>query len=171
MIDTSFEKIVRERYREKCANCGCDEPERLSVAWIVPIGRGGEKVIDNAVLLCKTCELSKDIDKKDNKRPFDLFISRSMHERLQELKNIYTATGMTAVVRYIVQKFLDNPDKFEDLSLYQDGNIPEVRLHVWIDESKYDEFREALRERGMTVAEAIKGLILKFDTDLTEVAR
>lgn len=48
---------VYQRFKSKCFNCGCSE--RLQIDHNYPLSRGYGLRLDNAVLLCRSCNASK----------------------------------------------------------------------------------------------------------------
>lgn len=46
---------VREKYKNRCANCPADDDAVLDVHHIVPRGQGGSNLMSNQVVLCRKC--------------------------------------------------------------------------------------------------------------------
>jgi CRISPR/Cas system Type II protein with McrA/HNH and RuvC-like nuclease domain len=52
------QKLVKEA-SDICSYCGCHDRQELQWEHIIPKSRGGPDTIDNMVLCCKKCNLSK----------------------------------------------------------------------------------------------------------------
>lgn len=57
-IPTHVRKAVRERDGERCVYCG-DEAGPFHLDHVVPYSRGGDHEVDNLVVACATCNVSK----------------------------------------------------------------------------------------------------------------
>jgi hypothetical protein len=160
-----WERLVWQRYRNQCANCG--SKERLAVRMVVPPEAGGQKADYNGILLCRSCEMAADAVKKGKKdtdqRLVNFWMSRALYERINT--GIDTRLGfssMGSLIRYMVERYVLDPDRFEDLELYQDADN-EVKVHIWIDKELYFKFKAQIDQRNMTVTDAIKALVICFE--------
>ena len=59
-------KNVKERFGNKCFNCG--KESSLCLDHFYPLSKGFSLTEDNCILLCRSCNSSK-----SNKHPFDFF--------------------------------------------------------------------------------------------------
>jgi 5-methylcytosine-specific restriction endonuclease McrA len=50
-------KKLLEKYNFKCAWCGCDE--NLTIDHIKPVSAGGDDLVSNLQILCKSCNSKK----------------------------------------------------------------------------------------------------------------
>jgi hypothetical protein len=99
---------------------------------------------------------------EDKKRPINLWVSRGFHERLlASLEAPHGFKSMSSLIRYLIEFYNADEDQFDDLEQYQDAGS-EVKINVWVGRAAYTEFRERLRRRGLTVTDAIKGLVSMY---------
>ena len=57
-----YEKILKElmpRYNFRCAHCGTAEQAKLTIDHIVPVSKGGQDLLSNLQILCKSCNSKK----------------------------------------------------------------------------------------------------------------
>jgi hypothetical protein len=66
--------------------------------------------------------------------------------------------SMSALVRYLMAKFVEDGDRFDDLLPYQDSGR-DVKVNVWVGRGTYAQFKEIVVGRRLTVTDAIKALI------------
>jgi hypothetical protein len=101
-----------------------------------------------------------------DRRLVNFWISRAMHKRIDEA--VKTRDGFVSLghlIRYMMAKFVTDPDRFDDLANYQEAGKPEVKVNIWADSAVYGTFKTLVQQRKMTVTEAIKALIMVFDTE------
>ena len=158
---------VRERSRNRCSNCG--STDKLRVRMIVPEKAGGQFVESNGVLLCRVCEMAADSvpdgSKGSDRRLVNFWVSRRFHERIMEAiasRNGFRSVG--SLVRYLMSRYIDDEKRFDDLEQYQDSGS-EVKLNVWVDRDRYDQFQAMLQNRGITVTDALKSLIRMYELE------
>lgn len=171
--EPSFEKQVTARFKDLCSNCG--GVDHLRVKMVVPIESGGEKVVTNATLLCRPCSMAFDAaksGKRNDKKSCNFWVSQELNSRLSNgLKTRNGFTSMGQMVRYLIGCYVEDPGRFDDLSLYQDSRTADVKLNVWVDSDRYDEFKKIVGERGQTITDTLKGLIRMFECGAEALTR
>lgn len=158
----------------KCSNCGSDH--RLKVRMIVPEEAGGERVVSNGTLLCRTCELAREISLKipqpasgEHTRPINFFVSQELHGKLQNgLATDYGFRSVSALIRFLMSKFVRDSDEFDDLAMYQDGGS-DVKVNVWVGRDVYASFKALTDKQGVTVTETLKGLIRMYESEARRI--
>lgn len=169
----SFDQLIRDKYRNRCLNCGSDH--KLKVKLVVPLEAGGRKIESNGILVCRACEMSSEtiaplVGTQGERRMINFWVSRRIHDRMTN--GMATSRGirsMSSLVRYLMVSFVDDVARFDDLEQYQqDGDQSDVKVNVWVPKDQYKTFHRLVNERGLTVTDAIKGLIQMFDTEVTE---
>jgi hypothetical protein len=167
-IPGDWERLVYQRYKNRCANCG--NPERIRVVMVVPPEAGGQPIDSNGVLLCRSCEMATDAVKKgktaSDQRLVNFWVSRKFFDTLHSNLTGYRADrsgfrSMGALIRYMIAKYVEDESRFDDLSLFQDEGA-DAKINVWVGKDQYGVFKALLDKRGMTVTDAIKGLILAY---------
>ena len=155
-----WERAVREVHRNKCASCGGED--RLQAQLIVSTGK---KSVENGVLLGRACSLAargREAPSED-RRPVNLLVSRSLHERL--LSGQHGFTSVSAFVRHLMTCFAEDSSRYDDVGLYQDCGS-EIKVNVWIDTKLYESFKKAVNAAGLTVTDAVKGLVLMHEAEI-----
>jgi hypothetical protein len=167
MTRADWEKVVLETHRNKCANCGSDSHVRAKM--IVPLETGGTLSLSNGTVLCRACDMATDTRHKEkkgeNRRPIDFWISRKLHSNVThtiETRNGFN--GMGQLVRFVMSKYVVQTDRFEDLEMFQDEGT-DVKINVWVPEDTYGTFKALVNERGMTVTDAVKALLLMYQAE------
>jgi hypothetical protein len=69
---------------------------------------------------------------------------------------------MGALIRSLIEMYVENEDRFDDLEQYQD-NGSDIKINIWIDIDVYSQFKEKVNARNMTVTDAIKSLVTVFE--------
>lgn len=157
-----------------CSNCG--SKERLKVRMIVPREAGGKEAVSNGILLCRTCELAREISMKvpqpasgERTRPINFFVSKDLHRKLKNgLAADYGFRSVSALVRYLMSKYVRDAEQFDDLKWYQQGGS-DVKVNVWVDRDMYDRFREITTRSGVTVTETLRGLIRMYEAEARRI--
>jgi len=159
-----WERKVRERFRFRCGNCGGSD--RLKVRMAVPEEAGGKLVSSNGLLLCRPCEMAAETRGRsdEDRRPINFWVSRSLYDRLQNgLRTRAKFPSIGALIRYLMGKYVEDESRFDDLPQYiEEGS--DVKVNCWVDRGTYASFKERLDARGMTVTDAVKALIVCFET-------
>jgi hypothetical protein len=136
---------------------------------VIPLEAGGQYVVSNGIVLCRTCEIVAGVvgaGKPLKRRPIDFHMSRRAYDTLQQYvgEGFGLFSSANALIRYMVSKFVRDPSQFDDLGQYQDVGAAEVKFNVWINEDIYRTFKAILDERRYTVTDALKGLIFMYDS-------
>jgi len=156
----------------RCSNCG--STERLEVRMIVPKESGGQEVVSNGTLLCRTCELARELSHKpavsgERTRPINFFVSKTLHEKLKNgLASDYGFKSVSALVRFLMTKFVTHPSRFDDLAMYQESGS-DVKVNVWVDREMYDRFKAITDRDGVTVTDTLKGLIRMYESEAKRI--
>ena len=170
----SWATRVLEACGGQCSNCG--STHRLKVRMIVPKDAGGQEVVSNGTLLCRTCELAREINTKrpqpasgEHSRPINFFVSHGLHEKLQNgLASDNGFRSVSALVRYLMAKFVTDSDEFDDLSMYQDSGS-DVKVNVWVGRDIYARFKAITDKNGTTVTDTLKGLIRMYEAEARRI--
>lgn len=171
-LEADWRRDILSKYGGRCANCGSQD--RVRPKLIVPIQAGGQYKLSNGVLLCRVCDMTSAArskgsgDSEENRRAVTISVSRGFHEGFRDALETRNGFGsMSAVARFMVSTFIQDPSRFDDLENYQDEG-QDTRLNLWIGLASYTTFRSIIAKRGLTVTEALKALILMYQdqTDL-----
>lgn len=171
----SWTSRVWEACGGKCSNCG--STHRLKVEMIVPKVAGGQEVVSNGTLLCRTCELAREIGSKvsspasgGHTRPINFFVSQDLHGKLKNgLGAEYGFRSVSSLIRFLMSQFVADANRFDDLALYQDGGS-DVKVNVWVGRDMYDTFKAITDRNGMTVTDTLKGLIRMYESETRRLA-
>ena len=158
----------------KCANCGSDH--KVSPRLIVPEDVGGRRTLSNSVVLCRACELAsgalpKRVGSGEN-RLVTVWVSSALYEGLHRRVQAGHAKSIGALVRYLMQKYTEAHDRFDDLPMQE--AVGSVRLNIWVDSEEYRVFKAKVNEYGLSVTDAIKAMCRLYDAEavpLIEAAR
>jgi len=169
-VEKSWEKQVREQYRDRCAGCG--SADKLKPRLIVPEEAGGRQTVANGVLLCRSCEMaSESVDRSStsDQRLVNFWVSHRLFERIKWSIDHYQAfTSMGGLVRYLMSKYVSDPSRFdEDLMLYQDEGC-DTKVNVWVPRDTYATFKSLVDTRGLTVTDSLKSLIVLYSETALE---
>lgn len=165
---------VWEACKGQCSSCGARE--RLKAHPVVPVGAGGKKIVTNGILLCRTCELARDIASRspspasgEHTRPINFWVSRELHRKLKNgMSARYGFKSVSSLVRFLMSKYVRDSQRFGDIDLYQD-NGTEVKINVWVGRDMYDRFKELAERRGVTVTDTLKGLIRMYEAEAERI--
>lgn len=154
---------VLERHHHACGNCG--STDRVQVHFSVPLAAGGTLAVTNGYVLCRACEMACEIAKKPSgaaRRPINFWVSKHLYDLLDSL----TAPGrrfssMGGLIRYLITLYTTSPGRFDDLPNYQDRGT-DMKVNAWVDRDAYETFKALLDTCGVTVTDALKGLILLY---------
>lgn len=161
--EAAWRNRVMERSRNVCGNCGGDV--RLQVHFVVPIEAGGSYVDTNGYVLCRGCEMAREAANKrsdSERRPINFWVSHHLYsllDRLTQPGNRFTSMG--GLIRYLISFYCTSPTRFDDLPNYQDRGT-DSKVNAWVAHDAYTAFKAMVDARGMTVTDALKGLILLY---------
>jgi len=153
---------------EKCFGCGGVDKLRLHV--LVPESVGGKNTERSRVLLCRTCEIARDLASLpqgpasgEDTRPINFWISRRLHTRLTNgISRKRGFRSIASLVRYLMGKYVEDASRFDDIEQWQDDGA-EVKINVWVPRNMYGAFKTITQERGLTVTDALRGLIRLYE--------
>lgn len=164
-LSALWEQTVREEAKDICANCGGSD--HTSVYMIIPEAAGGKKIPSNGVLLCRPCIMASggiavSTQKPASRRIVNFWASRGLYDKLHsDLDQSNRFSSASALVRFLMQFYCENEPRFEDLENYQDdGN--DVKINAWVDVDGYSKFKKMMDDRGLTVTNGIKSLIVMY---------
>ena len=163
-----WEAGVRELAQNRCSNCGSDD--RLRVSMVVPEEAGGQYVVSNGRVLCRSCEMALEAvasgrPGEEQRRPLNFWVSRKLYDRIQDgLKTRSAFNSMGGLVRYLMTKYVQDEARFDDLEQYQDSGA-DVKINVWVETDRYATFKTLVDKRGMTVTDAVKSLIQMYEAE------
>lgn len=163
----AWEEKVVAKHRGGCVNCG--SKYRLAVRQIIPTDAGGRLVESNGVLVCRRCEMAAqsflNAAQSDSRRPINFLVSRALYDTLQEgLKASHGFKSMGSLIRYLITLYVEDVNRFDDLEQYQDDGS-DVKINIWIDIDVYNDFKDKVSARGLSVTDAIKGLIQMYEME------
>lgn len=154
-----------------CQNCG--EPGARSSFAIRPES-GGTLRGTNSLVFCRKCWRLYDLSLASGGSGLDealsVWMSRGLHDRATTLmERGGRFKTISDLVRFAMTRFILDPDRFEDLLLYQDSG-GDVRARVRTDASHYQVFKKMTQDRGMAVQEALRGLLVMYSNEELEEA-
>lgn len=161
-----WRSAIFDRFRNRCGNCGSED--HLRVKMVVPEEAGGQYVESNGVCLCRTCEIATDTTRpssEDTRRPINFWVSKTLHQDLQERAKDTSFKSMASLIRYLMTKFVEEPDRFDDLAKYQDIPESDLKINVWVEKGMYATFKDLVDSRGLTVTDALKSLIKLYQVE------
>lgn len=165
--EDSWHKKVWDRTGGNCYNCGSSHKVRTKL--IVPEIAGGRKVAENGHLICRACEMATDRslakERHADNRPINFWVSRRLFNTLSEA-GTGSFKSKSALIRYLMGKFIEAEDHFDDLENYQDSpGADAVKVNAWVPKDTYAVFQEKVTARGATVTDTIKGLLMVFEME------
>jgi len=160
---------VWRRTGNRCNGCG--SRAKLTLKMIVPEEAGGQLSPDNAYIICRACEIATDAHRSkmqhaDN-RPINFWVSRRLFERMSNgLCSDRGFKSKSALIRYLMGRYLQSEKQFDDLEQYQDvEGVDDVKINAWVPKATYDTFKIMLDRRGMSVTEALKALVMVYESE------
>ena len=172
-VPPSWQQEVWDRTEGKCCNCG--SKHKVRVKLIVPEEAGGTKAASNATLICRACEMATDSSapktKHSNNRPINFWVSRRLFNRMNNgLCSDRGFKSKSALIRYLMGKYIQTEPQFDDLEQYQDAEgVDAVKVNAWVPKETYSTFQAMVQKRDMTVTDAIKSLVMVFEEDVALV--
>lgn len=170
--ECSWQQEVWERTGGNCGNCGSNHKVRVKL--IVPIIAGGHKAASNASLICRACDMAVDSSNPKTKhadnRPINFWVSRRLFERMNNgLCSDRGFKSKSALIRYLMNKYITAENQFDDLDRYQDAEgIDTAKVNAWVPRETYATFQSMIGKRGMTVTDAIKSLVMVYEDETTK---
>jgi hypothetical protein len=170
--EEAWATLVWQAQQGRCSGCGCDQADQLKVRMVVPKELGGKEIVSNGVLLCRTCELAKHIASRspspasgEHTRPINFWVSKKLHGKLTNgLSTNYGFKSVSSLVRYLMEKYAEDPDWFPDLELYQDQGA-DTKVNVWVGRDLYSAFKGEVDSRNSTVTDVLKSLIQMYEVE------
>ena len=165
-----MEKKVWARAGGKCESCGLSD--RLKIVTHVP-----ERFTEmNAMVLCRTCDLAAELSHRDqgpasgvDTRPINFWVSGNLHARLTNgLSKKYGFKSIASLVRYLMSKYVQDVSRFDDVAQWQDSGT-DVKVNVWVPRDTYETFKILVEKNGLTVTDALKGLIRMYEMEVQTV--
>jgi hypothetical protein len=168
---SAMEKAVWARSGGKCES-GCGSTDRLKIVMHVP----DRFVPANAIVFCRTCELAAELAHRDagpasgvETRPINFWVSKKLHARLTNgLSKKYGFKSIASLVRYLMSKYVLDSDRFDDVAQWQDAGS-DVKVNVWVPRDTYEVFQTLAEKNGLTVTDALKGLIRMYESEVRTV--
>lgn len=166
--ETAWAGLVLARHQQRCANCG--STDRIRVHMVVPETAGGQRVPSNGTVLCRACEMARDAVVRHaaplEQRPINFWVSRPLHTRIKEhIRPRNGTNSLGSLVKYLIRKYVEDPDRFDDLERYQDTGKKDIKINVWVNAGDYEKFKMLLDQRRMTVTDAVKALLQVYDEE------
>lgn len=168
----AWQQEVWERTNGKCYNCG--STHKVHVRLIVPEDAGGQKVTSNACLICRACEMAVDSAapkaKHADNRPINFWVSRRLFNRMNNgLCSDRGFKSKSALIRYLMSKYIQAEKQFDDLEQYQDSEGSDaVKVNAWVPRETYATFQAMIQKRDLTVTDAIKSLVMVYEEETKE---
>ncbi len=160
---------VWDRTSGKCYGCGSDH--KVIVKLIVPLEAGGQKASENACLICRACEMATDATKPRNRtsnnRPINFWVSRRLFQRMDNgLCSDKGFNSKSALIRYLMSKYIQDEGQFDDLEQYQDAaGSDSAKVNVWVPIDTYETFKTLLDKRGVSVTDAVIALVMVYEME------
>lgn len=166
--DETWHTKVWKACRGRCSGCG--SRDRLKVYLVVPEEAGGRKTVSNSVLLCRPCEIAKEIARRSptpasgsETRPINFWVSRRLHQGLSNgIRKDHGFRSIAALVRFLMMKYVQDAGRYDDLEQWQDEGA-DVKVNVWISREMYQTFKAITDSKGVTVTDTLKGLIKMYE--------
>jgi hypothetical protein len=169
--EEAWATLVWKAQQGRCSSCGVTE--QLKVHLVVPMELGGKEIVSNGILLCRTCELARDIANRppspasgEHTRPINFWVSRGLHGKLTNgLSSSYGFKSISSLVRFLMRKYAEDPKRFDDaIMLFQDSGT-DTKVNVWVGRELYSQFKDEVDQRGITVTDTLKGLIQMWEVE------
>lgn len=169
---STWQQEVYDRTNNKCYNCG--SKHKVRVRLIVPEEAGGTKTANNACLMCRACEMAADTaapkTKHADNRPINFWVSRRLFNRMNNgLCSDRGFKSKSALIRYLMSKYIQAENQFDDLEHYQDPDSADAaKVNAWVPKDTYATFQTMIQQRGMTVTDAIKALVMVYEEETSK---
>jgi hypothetical protein len=164
-----WQQEVWSRCQNKCSGCG--STAKLTLKLIVPLEAGGQKTAENAYIICRACEIATDASRPkmqhSNNRPINFWVSRRLFDRMNNgLCSDRGFKSKSALIRYLMGKYISSEPQFDDLEHYQDAEgVDDAKVNAWVPKDTYETFKTMLDRRGMSVTDAVKALVMVYESE------
>lgn len=154
---------VLDRDGHQCVNC--TSKINLAPCFLIPPEAGGKLITTNGATFCRGCRLAAEEarvlpTKIDNKTPINFLISKELHHAVETFVHNGSNFGsISALVRKMITSFINEPELFEDLKLWQSEGS-DVKCNGWVPGHQYSVFRTMCQERDISYTDALKALLL-----------
>jgi hypothetical protein len=168
-VPPDWQQEVWKRTNNKCSGCGSTAKLRLKL--IVPEEAGGQCSPENAYIVCRACEIATDATRPKmqhaNNRPINFWVSRRLFERMNNgLCSDRGFKSKSALIRYLMGKYIHSEPQFDDLEQYQDAEgVDDAKVNAWVPKDTYETFKTMLDRRGMSVTDAVKALVMVYESE------
>ena len=121
----------------------------------------------NEVVVCRDCDLLrfKQVPKGALVEPkmLNVWLSRELHEHVMDVisKGWGGMSSLAGLTRYLVGKYLEHPEHYEDLGSRQDQGMG-VKVNFWVSHAMRESLKETAVAHRLTVADVVKGLFLLY---------
>ncbi len=171
--DNKFKFDLLAARGNKCANCG--STDNVAIRLIVPEKVGGTYVDTNIVVLCRPCDMALDAsssaDAGRDRRSINIWVSAALYSKLQQgIKNKPGFSSMGSLVRYLINKYIEDPSRFCDLEQFQSVGS-DSKINIWVETENYNKFKDFISARGCTVTDALKSLIAIYESEAETLLR
>lgn len=163
--EKTWRDFAWERCGFKCVACGGSD--HVFLRYVIPPEAGGKDVPENAVVVCRACNLADDLarDEKGAKRLASVWVSKPLHAWLLGNEETHGFSSASAFVRALIDGYLRDPEGHgADVAAVDPDDKPDsarARAALWLDHDKYAFFMVDVNRRyGKTVTDAITGLLV-----------
>ena len=164
---SEWKKSVLERDNHTCVNC--EQIDHVAAAFIIPPEAGGRIKLSNGATLCRDCRIAAENAqalpvKIDNKTPVNFLISRKLQESAEAHAKASNFGNLSSMIRHMVKLYIDSPESFTDLYLFQDdgggGGTSDTKINIWCSTDVYERFKRTCQQNNISFTNAFKGLML-----------
>lgn len=168
-VRPDWQEEVYERTEGKCFGCGSKHKVRAKL--IVPVEAGGHPTAENAYLVCRACEMATDANHTKNKttdnRPINFWVSRRLFQKMDNgLCSDKGFGSKSALIRYLMGKYIQDESRFDDLDQYQDyAGVDSAKVNAWVPKDIYATFQSMVKRRGLSVTDAVVALVMVYEME------
>lgn len=168
-IRTDWQEEVLERTGGACSGCGSKHKVRAKL--VVPLEAGGLPISENAYMVCRACEMATDASHPKNKtadnRPINFWVSRRLFQKMDNgLCSDRGFASKSALIRYLMSKYIQDETRFDDLDQYQDyAGVDSAKVNAWVPKDIYSTFQAMVKKRGLSVTNAVVGLVMLYEME------